>query len=146
MMRSAMAFFPDSMITFMNLERSTEPNFGSGRMSRLGTSRRRGISLPFASVGSGSHPHLGRHRHLGRPTYSTSPIARRNCRATITSTSGLSGLLRTLGAVLRTRLLAVFHALQVERTADDVITHARQILDATTTHEHDTVLLQVVAF
>src|SRR5438105_2401401 len=45
MMRSATAFLPDSMITFMNLERSTEPNFGSGRISRLGTSRRRGISL-----------------------------------------------------------------------------------------------------
>src|SRR3954469_20138320 len=45
MMRSAMAFLPDSMITFMNLDRSTEPNFGSGRMSRLGTSRRRGISF-----------------------------------------------------------------------------------------------------
>src|SRR2546423_13084186 len=45
MMRSATAFLPDSMITFMNLDRSTEPNFGSGRMSRLGTSRRRGISL-----------------------------------------------------------------------------------------------------
>src|SRR5450432_3692982 len=44
MMRSATAFLPDSMITFMNLERSTEPNFGSGRMSRLGTSRRRGIA------------------------------------------------------------------------------------------------------
>src|SRR3954463_15029843 len=45
MMRSAMAFLPDSLMTFMNLDRSTEPNFGSGRMSRLGTSRRRGISL-----------------------------------------------------------------------------------------------------
>src|SRR3982750_186557 len=45
MMRSATAFLPDSMITFMNLERSTEPNLGSGRMSRLGTSRRRGMTL-----------------------------------------------------------------------------------------------------
>src|SRR5437870_1520983 len=45
MMRSATAFLPDSMITFMNLESSTEPNFGSGRMSRLGTSRRRGMTL-----------------------------------------------------------------------------------------------------
>src|SRR6185295_13952379 len=45
MIRSATAFLPDSMMTFMNLDRSTEPNLGSGRMSRLGTSRRRGISL-----------------------------------------------------------------------------------------------------
>src|SRR4029077_11302777 len=39
-------------------------------------------------------------------------------------------LLRTLGAVLRTALLAVFDALRIEAAADDVITHARQILDA----------------
>src|SRR6218665_728790 len=45
MMRSATAFLPDSITTFMNFERSTLPNFGSGRISRLGTSRRRGISL-----------------------------------------------------------------------------------------------------
>src|SRR6476619_2255596 len=45
MMRSATAFLPDSITTFMNFERSTLPNFGSGRISRLGTSRRRGISF-----------------------------------------------------------------------------------------------------
>ena len=33
--------------TFMNLARSTSPNFGSGRISRLGTSRRRGIFSPL---------------------------------------------------------------------------------------------------
>src|SRR5574344_580952 len=43
MMRSATAFLPPSMITFMNLDSSTLPNLGSGRISRLGTSRRRGI-------------------------------------------------------------------------------------------------------
>src|SRR5574337_470806 len=43
MMRSATAFFPPSMITFMNLDSSTDPNFGSGSTSRLGTSRRRGM-------------------------------------------------------------------------------------------------------
>src|SRR4029079_3391644 len=56
MMRSATAFLPDSMITFMNLDRSTEPNFGSGRMSRLGTSRRRGISHLSVSVGASVEP------------------------------------------------------------------------------------------
>src|SRR4028119_708610 len=45
MMRSATAFLPDSMMTFMNLDRSIEPNFGSGRISRLGTSRRRGMGI-----------------------------------------------------------------------------------------------------
>src|SRR6187200_3582602 len=55
-------------------------------------------------------------------------------------------LLRALGAVLGARLLAVFDALQVERAAYDVIPNARQILDAAAAHEHDAVLLQVVAF
>ena len=55
-------------------------------------------------------------------------------------------LLRTLRAVLGTRLLAILDALQVQRTADDVVTHTGQVLDTTTAHEHDTVLLQVVAF
>jgi len=45
MMRSATAFLPDSMITFMNLDRSMEPYLGSGRISRLGTSRRRGMKI-----------------------------------------------------------------------------------------------------
>src|SRR5574343_581512 len=53
MMRSATAFLPPSMITFMNLDSSTLPNLGSGRISRLGTSRRRGIFyLYLASVGT----------------------------------------------------------------------------------------------
>src|SRR5512139_3058526 len=65
MMRSATAFLPPSMITFMNLERSTLPNFGSGRISRLGTSRRRGIFHlncfswhPFRHRESHHDPHL----------------------------------------------------------------------------------------
>ena len=45
----------------------------------------------------------------------------------------LLGLFRTLGAVLRAGLLAILDALQVKRTAHDVVTHARQILDTTTT-------------
>src|SRR6478735_1458657 len=47
MMLSAMDFLPDSIKTLTNLATSTLPNFGSGRMSRLGTSRRRGIAIPF---------------------------------------------------------------------------------------------------
>src|SRR3954467_5170649 len=43
MMRSATAFLPPCMMTFMNLASSTLPYLGSGRISRLGTSRRRGI-------------------------------------------------------------------------------------------------------
>src|SRR3982751_5584963 len=74
-MRSATAFLPDSMMTFMNLDRSTEPNFGSGRISRLGTSRRRGISLFLCLQLARAHRRrLGHHLHLGPPTYSASPF------------------------------------------------------------------------
>src|ERR1022692_2544920 len=75
MMRSATAFLPDSMITFMNLDRSTEPNFGSGRMSRLGTSRRRGMShFLWLQLVSAFASHLG--RSSGPPTYSAAPKIR----------------------------------------------------------------------
>src|SRR5690606_34574761 len=56
------------------------------------------------------------------------------------------GLLRTLGAVLRARLLAVLDALEVERTAHDVVAHTGQVLDTAAAHQHHRVLLQVVAF
>src|SRR5664279_5265845 len=136
MMRSATAFLPDSMITFMNLERSTEPNFGSGRMSRLGTSRRRGIALPLFQLAPTDRraPRAAiRTAHLLGDAKAPPPI-------------WLLSLFRTLGAVLRARLLAILDALQVERAAHDVIAHARQVLDAAATHQHDAVLLQVVAF
>src|SRR5271168_1946043 len=54
-------------------------------------------------------------------------------------------LLLALGAVFRAALLAVGRARRVERAANDVIAHAREILDASAAYEHDRVLLQVVA-
>src|SRR6185437_13466145 len=54
-------------------------------------------------------------------------------------------LLRTLGAVMRTALLAVFDALRVEHAAEDVVANARQVLDAAAADQHDAVFLQVVA-
>src|SRR5450830_36994 len=48
MMFSATDFLPDNIRTLTNLATSWLPNFGSGRISRLGTSRRRGISIPFS--------------------------------------------------------------------------------------------------
>src|SRR5258707_14908293 len=50
-----------------------------------------------------------------------------------------------LHAVLRARLLAIAHAGRVERAADHLVAHARQVLDAAPAHEHHRVLLQVVA-
>src|SRR3954465_6357970 len=57
------------------------------------------------------------------------------------------GMLVLLGlhAVLRAGLLAVGHAGCVERPADDLVAHARQVLDAAAADEHYGVLLQVVA-
>src|SRR3954454_12694779 len=55
------------------------------------------------------------------------------------------GLLLGLHAVLRTRLLAVRDAGGVERAANDLVAHARKILDAAAANEDDRVLLQVVA-
>src|SRR5215210_679514 len=49
-----------------------------------------------------------------------------------------------LHAVLRAGLLAVRDAGGVERPADDLVAHARKVLDATAADEHDGVLLQVV--
>src|SRR3954471_2454155 len=59
---------------------------------------------------------------------------------------GLSGLLRALGAVLGTGLLAILDALQVKRTAHDVVTHTGQVLHAAAAHQDHRVFLEVVAF
>src|SRR5260221_307323 len=99
-------FLPRVISTLTNFARSTLPNFGSGRISRLGTSLRRGM-LFFLLF--------------------------------------LCGF-RRLGAVFRAGLLAVLHALRVERAAHDVVTHAGQVLDAPAANQHHRVLLQVVAF
>ena len=47
-----------------------------------------------------------------------------------------AGHLLFLHAVLRTRLFAVAHAGGVERAAHDLVTNAREILDASTANEH----------
>src|SRR5574338_624776 len=51
-----------------------------------------------------------------------------------------------LGAVLGTALLAVVYALEVKATTDNVVTHTWKVLNASTAHQHNSVLLQVVAF
>ena len=57
---------------------------------------------------------------------------------------GSSGLL--LDAVLRAALLTTVDAEAVKRATHNVVTHTRKIAHTTTAHEHDGVLLQVVAF
>src|SRR5689334_18879419 len=57
---------------------------------------------------------------------------------------GMSALL-LLRTVAAARLLAVLHALGVQGATHDLVPDARQVLHTATTHEHDRVLLQVVA-
>src|SRR3954447_18326096 len=57
---------------------------------------------------------------------------------------GISALL-LLGAVAAASLLAVLDALRVEGAADDLVANTRQVLHTAAAHEHDGVLLEVVA-
>src|SRR4029453_8295962 len=57
---------------------------------------------------------------------------------------GMSALL-LLRAVTAAGLLAVADTLGVQRTADDLVANAREVLHTAAAHEHDRVLLQVVA-
>src|SRR6476660_4419349 len=57
---------------------------------------------------------------------------------------GISALL-LLRAVPAASLLAVLHALGVERAADDLVANTGEVLHTTATDEHDRVLLEVVA-
>src|SRR5919108_68571 len=62
----------------------------------------------------------------------------------------LRGMLRlltllALGAVARAGLLAVADTLGVEHAADDLVPDAGQVLDPAPAHQHDRVLLKVVA-
>src|SRR6195256_4626887 len=54
--------------------------------------------------------------------------------------------LRTLRAVLGTALLTVLDALRIEDAAENVVAHARQILDAAAADHDHGVFLKVVAF
>src|SRR6185312_3989356 len=56
---------------------------------------------------------------------------------------GMSALL-LLRAVAAASLLAVAHALRVQRTTDDLVANAGEVLHPAAPHEHDRVLLQVV--
>src|SRR5438477_2967362 len=115
-MPSATDFLPSNMTEFMNFDRTSSPNFGSGRISRFSGRRRRDIGRFLSLQPSPEHV-----RGL------------------------LSWLFRALGAVFRAGLPAVLDPLRVEHAAKHVIAHAGKIAHAAAADEHDTVLLEVVA-
>src|SRR6202795_4178751 len=57
-----------------------------------------------------------------------------------------SRLFRTLRAVLRTALLTVLDALGIQHAAENVVTHAGQVLDAAAADHDPRMLLKVMAF
>src|ERR1035437_9614155 len=112
MMRSATAFLPPSMITFMNLDNSTLPNLGSGRISRLGTSRRRGIFSPLNCFSWRlATPQKPFGFYLLDPQRVTTlhPRATRETTPFFRRSRALLGLW-LFRAVFGARLLAIFHA------------------------------------
>src|SRR3982751_2308769 len=100
----------------MNLDRTTSPNLGSGRISRFSGRRRRAIGL-FLSLQPLPEPVRGL----------------------------LSLLFGALGAVLGAGLPAVLDSLRVEDATKHVVAHARKIAHTAATDQHDAVLLEVVA-
>src|ERR1700722_15797464 len=58
----------------------------------------------------------------------------------------LLSLLRALGAVERPALFAVLDALGIEHASDDVIAHARKVLDAAAADKDHGMFLKVMAF
>src|SRR5258708_24022552 len=67
-----------------------------------------------------------------------------SCRFVAGPLRGMSALL-LLRAVTAAGLLAVAHALGVERAADDLVADARQVAHPAAPDQHDRVLLKVVA-
>src|SRR5581483_10612535 len=135
-MPSATDFFPAYITEFMNLVMTMFPNFGSGFTSRFSAEWRRDM-LSFLRHGRAcpGHPRLNSliqipGSHFVRPGMTF---------ATLRS-------LRTLGAVLRTALLAVLDALSIQHAAEDVVAHAGQVLDAAAADHDHRVLLQIMAF
>src|SRR5579871_6345696 len=109
-MPSATDFLPSYIRLFMNFARITSPNLASGITSRFSARCLRDMSsvpsyLPCWIPGLGS------------------------AGAGMTIAPG-RWLLRSFGAVDRAALFAILDSLCIEHTAQDVVAHARQILDA----------------
>src|SRR3954467_6227430 len=80
MMRSATDFLPRVIRTFMNLATSSLLNLGSGRISRLGISLRRGMGVYPSEWGIGKRAGPGSYAALGR----FAPYFERDCFRSLT--------------------------------------------------------------
>src|SRR5262245_7633768 len=123
-MPSVMPRFPSRIMLDMNFVTMRSAYFGSDSTSLRLTSPLRGMRM---------QPRPPDGRDTGR-------LARAR-----TSGAQPSGLLGSLGSVLRAALATVLDADGVERPADDVVADARKVLHAATPDEHHRVLLEVVA-
>src|SRR5262245_46486310 len=123
-MPSVMPRFPSRIMLDMNFVTMRSAYFGSDSTSLRLTSPLRGMRM---------QPRPPDGRDTGR-------LARAR-----TSGAQPSGLLGSLGSVLRAALATVLDADRVERPADDVVADARKVLHAATPDEHHRVLLEVVA-
>src|SRR5208282_6741812 len=145
-MFSATDFLPACITEFMNLVTTTFPNFGSGWISRFSALWRRDISF-FLRHGRArpGHPRLlFSNSGSRRPRNLLRGIPGSRCAFPGMTLATLRSL-RPFGAVFRAPLLAILHALRIEHAAQDVVAHARQILDAAAADHHHRMLLQVMA-
>src|ERR1700730_4674357 len=138
-MRCAFERFPSHIIELINFCTKSLPNTESAGTSRRTTNPLRGIRSLY-SGGPQERPALVIQRAQTRAR-----IISRRAQSRARARSLLLCGLRSLGAILRAPLLAVFNASCVECSANHVITHTGKILYAAPTHEHDGVLLQVMS-
>src|SRR5712692_959131 len=111
-MPSAIDFFPLRIKSLTNFDTSRSWNFGSGKIFRLATTRRRGISVPS--------------------TASRFKLSRNKTNKKLT---------RSLGSVLGARLLSSLNPHRIESSADDVIADAGKIFNTASPNHHHRVLL-----
>src|SRR3954470_16276430 len=103
---------------------------GSGMILRLGTSRRRGIEWLLYDFLLAS----------GLEASGVESWARSGLRALDAVLGSLGVPVRLVGAARAVR------ARRVQRAADHVVTHTRQVLHAAAADQHDAVFLKVVPF
>src|SRR5690606_17091570 len=86
---------------------------------------------------------LGSEYRIGLNRALNGPCAAAHRLLTLSLCGGTTRL-RLLRSILRTTLTTIVHPRGVQRAADDVVPHTRQVLHTTTTDQHGRVLLEVV--